>query len=80
MKEKHIRIEVVPIDEASAALPGSPIQAIGWNLARRAAELGLEAGSVVDLAYRIRENDHPQYGGLQIEIAGIQSLSATETS
>ena len=75
MKEKHIRIEVVPTDGATAALPGTPIKAIGWNLARRAEELALQPGSIVDIAYKIRENDHPQYGGLQIEIAGIQSSS-----
>jgi single-stranded-DNA-specific exonuclease len=29
-------------------------------------------GSLIDLAYRIRENDHPQYGGLEVEIVGIE--------
>jgi single-stranded-DNA-specific exonuclease len=27
---------------------------------------------MIDLAYRIRENDHPEYGGLEVEIAGIE--------
>jgi single-stranded-DNA-specific exonuclease len=81
MKEKHIRLELIP----AASLAGSsrhtaPTNAVGWNLARRAAELKLEKGSIIDLAYRIRENDHPQYGGLQIEIAGIQPPSETETT
>jgi single-stranded-DNA-specific exonuclease len=35
----------------------------------------LAAGTLVDVAYRIRENDHPEFGGLEIEIAGIE-LSA----
>jgi len=74
MKEKHIRLELVPTDQA--AISSAPIKAVGWNLARRAEELGLQAGSVIDLAYKIRENDHPQYGGLQIEIAGIESSSS----
>jgi single-stranded-DNA-specific exonuclease len=69
MKEKHIRIEVIPLEQTGIA--SGPIKAIGWNLARRAEELHLQAGSIVDIAYKIRENDHPQYGGLQIEIAGI---------
>ena len=75
MKEKHIRLEVTPALTASPSAPPSrpaPVKAVGWNMARRASELGLEQGSVIDLAYRIRENDHPQYGGLQIEIAGMQ--------
>jgi hypothetical protein len=28
------------------------------------------------VAYRIRENDHPQYGGVEIEIAGIRPAEA----
>jgi len=75
MKEKHIRLEVAPaltLSTTAAQIKLAPMKAVGWNLARRASELGLEQGSVIDLAYRIRENDHPQYGGLQIEIAGIE--------
>ncbi len=60
-----------------AGSPGSPapissIRAIGWNLAERAMELRLAPGSLIDLAYRIRENDHPDFGGLEIEILGMQ--------
>ena len=38
-------------------------------------ELRLEQGSLIDVAYRIRENDHPDFGGLEIEIAGIRSAN-----
>jgi single-stranded-DNA-specific exonuclease len=61
-----------------AGSPGSPapissIRAVGWNLAERAMELHLEPGSRIDVAYRIRENDHPDFGGLEIEILGMQA-------
>ncbi len=61
-----------------AGSPGSPapissIRAVGWNLAERAIELRLELGSRIDVAYRIRENDHPDFGGLEIEIMGMQA-------
>jgi single-stranded-DNA-specific exonuclease len=75
MKEKHIRLEVTQAPSslmAIAQLKLAPIKVIGWNMARRASELQLEQGTAIDLAYRIRENDHPLYGGLQIEIAGIE--------
>jgi single-stranded-DNA-specific exonuclease len=45
---------------------------VGWDLAARAAALGLAKGSLIDIAYKIRENDHPEYGGLEVEIAGIE--------
>ncbi|HEU5351080.1 MAG TPA: single-stranded-DNA-specific exonuclease RecJ [Terracidiphilus sp.] len=73
MKERHIRLELT-----QTAAPGAPIsaasvlRAVGWDMAFRATELGLAAGSLIDLAYRIRENDHPEYGGLEVEIAGME--------
>ena len=39
-------------------------------------ELHLEHGSLIDLAYRIRENDHPDFGGLEIEILGMEAPKA----
>jgi len=70
MKERHIRLELHSTASLSTPLPAT--KAVGWNLAARAQQLELEVGSLIDLAYRIRENDHPKYGGLQIEIAGIR--------
>jgi len=83
MKARHVALELAqdatsaPPNGASAslptsALPISSIRAVGWNLAERAMELGLEPGSRIDVAYRIRENDHPDFGGLEIEILGMQ--------
>jgi single-stranded-DNA-specific exonuclease len=85
MKERHIRLELVqePAEGPArsspqpAALAGSSvIRAVGWNLAARAAALALTQGSLIDLAYRIRENDHPEYGGLEVEIAGMEASEA----
>jgi len=75
MKERHLRLELkqeLLQDSALSQAPGASMRAIGWDLAARAAALGLRAGSLLDLAYRIRENDHPEFGGLEVEIAGIR--------
>ena len=55
-------------------MPGTSgaLRAVGWDLAARSASLGLAQGTLIDLAYRIRENTHPEYGGLEAEIAGIE--------
>jgi single-stranded-DNA-specific exonuclease len=79
MKDVHIRLELA----RSASPDSSPgigsnigssgaIRAVGWRMADRAAELGLREGSHIDLAYRIRENDHADFGGLELEIVGMQ--------
>jgi single-stranded-DNA-specific exonuclease len=71
MKERHIRLELAQ-DSALGGGSGAPMRGVGWDLACRARALGLKQGNVVDLAYRIRENDHPQFPGLEVEIAGIR--------
>ncbi len=74
MKERHIRLELAQERMQEPVLTGSTgvIRAVGWDLAGRAAALGLARGSIIDVAYKIRENDHPEYGGIEIEIAGIE--------
>ena len=69
MKDRHIRLELTQ-DAANGAC--GILRAIGWGMAFRAAELELREGSRIDVAYRIRENDHPEYGGLEVEIMGME--------
>lgn len=79
MKSRHIAMELaqemdgVPgrLAPVAAASSGA-IRAVGWDLAVRAAALGLAQGSVIDLAYRIRENEHPDFGGIEVEIVGME--------
>jgi single-stranded-DNA-specific exonuclease len=33
--------------------------------------MGLEQGSVLHIAYKLRQNHHPEYGGLELEIADL---------
>jgi single-stranded-DNA-specific exonuclease len=60
----------------ASASPISSIRAVGWNLAERALQLRLVEGSLIDIAYRIRENDHPDFGGLEVEIMGMEPTEA----
>jgi len=71
MKERHVRMELT-----HAHGPNGAIRAVGWDLAARTAELDLTEGSRIDVAYRIRENRHPEYGGLEVEIAGMERADA----
>jgi single-stranded-DNA-specific exonuclease len=67
MKEKHVRLRVAQ---------GVTFSAVGWNLAEQVIAMQLGPDSVIDLAYRVRQNEHPEFGGLELEIAGIQSPQA----
>lgn len=79
MKDKHVRLRVAQGCTAtpSSKLAGGPatFSAVGWHLAETVAKMGLGQDSIVDLAYRLRENEHPEFGGLELEIAGIHGVS-----
>ncbi len=71
MKDRHIRLELA--QEVPVAAPQSGVmRAVGWDWASRCMDLQLCQGSLIDVAYRIRENEHPDFGGIEIEIAGIR--------
>ncbi|HEY6447902.1 MAG TPA: single-stranded-DNA-specific exonuclease RecJ [Acidobacteriaceae bacterium] len=66
MKERHVRLRIGQ---------GTSFSAVGWGLAEVVASMNLGLDSIIDLAYRVRTNDHPEFGGLELEIAGIQAVS-----
>ncbi|WP_446743454.1 single-stranded-DNA-specific exonuclease RecJ [Silvibacterium acidisoli] len=68
MKEKHVRLQL-----ATGEHKGT-IAALGWHWAERVQAMQLGEGSRIHLAYKLRENEHPEFGGLELEIAGIASI------
>jgi single-stranded-DNA-specific exonuclease len=64
MKGEHIRMRVR--DDQTV------MRALGWRWAERSRALALDAGSRVDLAYRLRMNEHPDFGGLELEIVDLR--------
>ena len=72
MKERHLRLDLAHESSLPGAPSGGAMKAVGWDIAARAQALGLAKDAHIDLAYRIRENDHPDFGGLEVEIAGLE--------
>lgn len=64
MKDEHIRMRVR--DEHTV------MKALGWRWAERVRALALDEGSRIDLAYRLRMNEHPEFGGLELEIVDLR--------
>jgi len=64
MKEKHLKLR---LQQGSASY-----DCLAWNWAERADALGLAEGSMVDIAYKLRENTHPDFGGgLELELCDL---------
>ncbi|MFZ0663799.1 MAG: single-stranded-DNA-specific exonuclease RecJ [Acidobacteriaceae bacterium] len=65
MKEKHIRLRIASDEDTT-------LSAIGWNFAEKLQPLQLAQNTRIDLAYKIRKNDHPTFGGLELEIVDLR--------
>ena len=46
--------------------------ALGWHMAERLQESPILAGDSVDIAFCIGQNDHPEYGGLELSLRDLR--------
>lgn len=46
--------------------------ALGWHMAERLQQSPLLAGDSVDIAFSIGQNDHPEYGGLELSLRDLR--------
>ena len=67
IKDKHVRLQLAQGPRAIT------FPAIGWHWAERIRTMNIEQNSILHLAYKLRENDHPEFGGLELEICDIES-------
>ncbi len=65
IKDRHVCLQL------AQGARGASWSALGWDWAARVQALGLEQGSVLHIAYKLRQNQHPEYGGLELEIADL---------
>jgi hypothetical protein len=66
IKDRHVRLQLAQGPRAIT------FPAIGWHWAERAQTMNLQQDSVIHLAYKLRENEHPEFGGLELEICDIE--------
>jgi single-stranded-DNA-specific exonuclease len=77
LKEKHVKLKLAAAENRDLAT-GSwrnkiTFDALGWNLAERCQQAALRPGDHLDIAFTIDNNDHPEYGGLELSIRDFKS-------
>ena len=53
--------------------------ALGWNMAERLQQATLLAGDAIDVAFTIGQNNHPEYGGLELSLRDLKAVRAAST-
>ena len=46
--------------------------ALGWHMAERLQQSPLLAGDTIDIAFCIGQNEHPEYGGLELSLRDLR--------
>jgi single-stranded-DNA-specific exonuclease len=71
MKEKHAKFKV-GMAETSEAKSGwrrsITYDAMGWRMGERVMQEQLLPGDLLDIAFTIGHNQHPQFGGLELTL------------
>ncbi len=65
LKERHIKLRL------ATGKGDSTVSALAWRWAERIAALGVAEGTRIDIAYRLRHNEHPEYGGIEVQIEDL---------
>jgi single-stranded-DNA-specific exonuclease len=65
MKEKHLKLRVAATANGRSQRPH---EVVGWRMAERAAQESLLLGDVLDLAFTVDYNTHPDFGGVQLTL------------
>jgi single-stranded-DNA-specific exonuclease len=51
-------------------------EALGWHMTERLQQKPLLAGDSIDIAFSIGHNEHPEYGGLELELRDIRPIAS----
>jgi single-stranded-DNA-specific exonuclease len=69
LKEKHLKLRVASNDGNSDGRKfHRGFDALGWRMAERATPESLLLGSCLDLAFTVDYNEHPDFGGVQLNL------------
>jgi len=68
MKDKHIKLRVSPGEDGEHIQFKRTREVLGWRMAERAAQEPLVAGDVLDIAFSLDYNEHPEFGGVQLNL------------
>jgi single-stranded-DNA-specific exonuclease len=83
IKDKHVKLKLAPSvnsQEPGFAKPNWKrslhYDALGWHMAESVQKAQLLPGDALDIAFSIDQNDHPEYGGLELSLRDIKTKIA----
>jgi len=69
VKDKHVKLKLASPGDGKKFVRGIP--AMGWRMAERLQQQKVLAGDVLDVAFTLSHNDHPDFGGLELCLVDV---------
>ena len=69
LKDKHIKMKLAVEREGQKFTAAMP--ALGWGMAERFRQEQVLANDVLDVAFTLEHNDHPEFGGLELRLCDV---------
>lgn len=77
VKDKHVVFRLAPGNGGAGWRRSLTYKAMAWRMAERAANEKLIHGDLLDIAFTLDRNDHPEFGGIELS---LKDFRAADTS
>jgi single-stranded-DNA-specific exonuclease len=77
LKDKHIKLKLRANSNGTGRKLSPVFDSLGWQMAERLEKSPLLAGEAIDIAFTITQNDHSDFGGIELELRDLRPSSAT---
>jgi single-stranded-DNA-specific exonuclease len=77
LKEQHIKLRVIPGEHNDNKGFQRAREVLGWRMAERVSRESLVAGDILDLAFTLDYNQHPDFGGVQLNLLDFTRACST---
>jgi len=72
LKEKHLKLRLGRAEGPTGGFARS-VEALAWRMAERLQNEPILLGDVIDVAFTIEQNMHPEFGGLQLSLCDFKT-------
>jgi single-stranded-DNA-specific exonuclease len=77
LKDTHVRLKLAANTPTGATSNGwrrsLTHSAVGWRLAERVAQANLLPGDLLDIAFTLDQNEHPEFGGIELSLRDFKT-------
>jgi single-stranded-DNA-specific exonuclease len=83
LKDKHVKLKLAPAENPELRTGNFnwrrsiAFDALGWRMAERVQQAQLLPGDVLDIAFTLDHNDHPDFGGLELSLRDFKTQDKT---